>query len=152
VCYLQKEGTMIIEVITASFVTQTALITAKFEGRFYRWTEPHRGIFLLFFVFVALFSVGYFIIDFINPIAGYSGVREVGFNLYRLSEVFGTQERVFITLIFTCFYRFHDLYTNKWKLLFLEEEGFNCAIYFGLLYVIVEISWCLLWVVDLFWL
>ncbi len=151
-CYLQKEGTMIIEVITASFVTQTALITAKFEGRFYRWTEPHRGIFLLFFVFVALFSVGYFIIDFINPIAGYSGVREVGFNLYRLSEVFGTQERVFITLIFTCFYRFHDLYTNKWKLLFLEEEGFNCAIYFGLLYVIVEISWCLLWVVDLFWL
>ena len=143
---------MIIEVITASFVTQTALITAKFEGRFYRWTEPHRGIFLLFFVFVALFSVGYFIIDLINPIAGYSGIREVGFNLYRLSEVFGTQERVFITLIFTCFYRFHDLYINKWKLLFLEEEGFNCAIYFGLLYVIVEISWCLLWVVDVFWL
>lgn len=142
---------MIIEVITASFVTQTALITAKFEGRFYRWTEPHRGIFLLFFVFVALFSVGYFIIDLINPIAGYSGVREVGFNLYRLSEVFGTQERVFITLIFTCFYRFHDLYTNKWKLLFLEEEGFNCAIYFGLLYVFVEMAWCLLWVVDVFW-
>ena len=143
---------MIIEVITASFVTQTALITAKFEGRFYRWTEPHRGIFLLFFVFVALFSVGYFIVDLINPIAGYSGIREVGFNLYRLSEVFGTQERVFITLFFTCFYRFHDLYTNKWKLLFLEEEGFNCAIYFGLLYVIVELSWCLLWVVDVFWL
>jgi hypothetical protein len=132
---------MIIEVITASFVTQTALITAKFEGRFYRWTEPHRGIFLLFFVFVALFSVGYFIIDLINPIAGYSGIREVGFNLYRLSEVFGTQERVFITLIFTCFYRFHDLYTNKWKLLFLEEEGFNCAIYFGLLYANVELFW-----------
>jgi hypothetical protein len=142
---------MFIEVITASFVTQTALITAKFEGRFYRWTEPHRGIFLLFFVFVALFSVGYFIIDLINPIAGYSGIREVGFNLYRLSEVLGTQERVFITLVFTCFYRFHDLYTNKWKLLFLEEEGFNCAIYFGLLYVIVELSWCLLWVVDVFW-
>ena len=143
---------MIIEVITASFVTQTALITAKFEGRFYRWTEPHRGIFLLFFVFVALFSVGYFIIDFINPIAGYSGIREVGFNLYRLSEVFGTQERVFITLIFTCFYRFHDLYTNKWKLLFLEEEGFNCAIYFGLLYVIVELCWVGLWAVDVWWL
>ncbi len=143
---------MIIEVITASFVTQTALITAKFEGRFYRWTEPHRGIFLLFFVFVALFAVGYFIIDLINPIAGYSGIREVGFNVYRLSEVFGTQERVFITLVITCFYRFHDLYTNKWKLLFLEEEGFNCAIYFGLLYVIVEISWCLLWVVDFWWL
>ena len=142
---------MIIEVITASFVTQTALITAKFEGRFYRWTEPHRGIFLLFFVFVALFAVGYFIIDLINPIAGYSGIREVGFNVYRLSEVLGTQERVFITLVFTCFYRFHDLYTNKWKLLFLEEEGFNCAIYFGLLYVIVELSWCLLWVVDVFW-
>jgi hypothetical protein len=143
---------MIIEVITASFVTQTALITAKFEGRFYRWTEPHRGIFLLFFVFVALFSVGYFIIDLINPIAGYSGIREVGFNLYRLSEVFGTQERVFITLIFTCFYRFHDLYTNKWKLLFLEEEGFNCAIYFGLLYVIVELCWVGLWAVDVWWL
>ena len=143
---------MIIEVITASFVTQTALITAKFEGRFYRWTEPHRGIFLLFFVFVALFSVGYFIIDLINPIAGYGGIREVGFNLYRLSEVFGTQERVFITLIFTCFYRFHDLYTNKWKLLFLEEEGFNCAIYFGLLYVIVELCWVGLWVVDVWWL
>lgn len=143
---------MIIEVITASFVTQTALITAKFEGRFYRWTEPHRGIFLLFFVFVSLFSVGYFIIDLINPIAGYSGIREVGFNLYRLSEVFGTQERVFITLIFTCFYRFHDLYTNKWKLLFLEEEGFNCAIYFGLLYVIVELCWVGLWAVDVWWL
>jgi len=143
---------MIIEVITASFVTQTALITAKFEGRFYRWTEPHRGIFLLFFVFVSLFSVGYFIIDLINPIAGYSGIREVGFNLYRLSEVFGTQERVFITLIFTCFYRFHDLYTNKWKLLFLEEEWFNCAIYFGLLYVIVELCWVGLWAVDFWWL
>jgi hypothetical protein len=143
---------MIIEVITASFVTQTALITAKFEGRFYRWTEPHRGIFLLFFVFASLFAVGYFIIDLINPIAGYSGIREVGFNLYRLSEVFGTQERVFITLIFTCFYRFHDLYTNKWKLLFLEEEGFNCAIYFGLLYVIVELSWFGLWAVDFWWL
>ncbi len=143
---------MIIEVITASFATQTALITAKFEGRFYRWTEPHRGILLLFFVFVALFSLGYFIIDLINPIAGYSGVREVGFNLYRISEVFGTQERVFITLIFTCFYRFHDLYTNKWKLLFLEEEGFNCAIYFGLLYVIVELCWLGLWAVDVWWL
>jgi len=143
---------MIIEVITASFVTQTALITAKFEGRFYRWSEPHRGIFLLFFVFVALFSVGYFIIDLTNPIAGYSGIREVGFNLYRLSEVFGTQERVFITLLLTCIYRFHDLFTNSWKLLFLEEEGFNCAIYFGLLYVFVEMAWCLLWVVDVFWL
>ena len=143
---------MIIEVITASFVTHTALLTAKVESRFYRWSQPHHGIFLLFFVFVALFSVGYFIIDLINPIAGYSGIREVGFNLYRLSEVFGTQERVFITLIFTCFYRFHDLYTNKWKLLFLEEEGFNCAIYFGLLYVIVELCWIGLWAVDLFWL
>ena len=142
---------MVFEILTASFVTQTALITAKFEGRFYRWTEPHRGIFLLFFVFVALFSVGYFIIDVINPIAGYSGIREVGLNVYRLSEVFGTQERVLITLILTCAYRFHDLFTNKWKLLFLEEEGFNCTIYFGLLYVFVQIAWCLLWVVDVYW-
>ena len=116
---------MVFEILTASFVTQTALITAKFEGRFYRWTEPHRGIFLLFFVFGALFSVGYFVIDLINPIAGYSGIREVGFNVYRLSEVFGTQERVLITLLLTCTYRFHDLYTNSWKLLFLEEEWFN---------------------------
>ena len=143
---------MVFEILTASFVTQTALITAKFEGRFYRWNEPHRGIFLLFFVFVALFAVGYFIIDLINPIAGYSGIREVGLNVYRLSEVFGTQERVLITLILTCAYRFHDLFTNKWKLLFLEEEGFNCTIYFGLLYVFVEVAWCLLWVVDVFWL
>ena len=150
-CYPEKEGTMVFEIITASFVTQTALLATKFEGRFYRWTEPHRGIFLLFFVFVALFAVGYFIIDLINPIAGYSGIREVGFNVYRLSEVFGTQERVLITLILTCAYRFHDLYTNKWKLLFLEEEGFNCTIYFGLLYVFVEMAWCLLWVVDVFW-
>jgi hypothetical protein len=142
---------MVFEILTASFVTQTALITAKFEGRFYRWTEPHRGIILLFFVFVALFAVGYFIIDLINPIAGYSGIREVGFNVYRLSEVFGTQERVLITLLLTCAYRFHDLFTNKWKLLFLEEEGFNCTIYFGLLYVFVQIAWCLLWVVDVFW-
>ena len=142
---------MVFEILTASFVTQTALITAKFEGRFYRWNEPHRGIFLLFFVFVALFAVGYFIIDLINPIAGYSGIREVGFNVYRLSEVIGTQERVLITLILTCAYRFHDLFTNKWKLLFLEEEGFNCTIYFGLLYVFVEVAWCLLWVVDVFW-
>jgi hypothetical protein len=100
---------MIIEVITASFVTHTALLTAKVESRFYRWSQPHHGIFLLFFVFVALFSIGYFIIDLINPIAGYSGIREVGFNFYRLSEVFGNKERVFITLIFTCYYRFHDL-------------------------------------------
>ena len=142
---------MVFEILTASFVTQTALITAKFEGRFYRWNEPHRGIFLLFFVFVALFAVGYFIIDLINPIAGYSGIREVGFNVYRLSEVIGTQERVLITLILTCAYRFHDLFTNKWKLLFLEEEGFNCTIYFGLLYVFVGMGWCLLWVVDVFW-
>jgi hypothetical protein len=88
--------------------------------------------------------------NLINPIAGYTGIREVGFNLYRLSEVFGTQDRFFITLIFTCFYRFRDLYTNKWKLLFLEEEGFNCAIYFRLLYVIEGISCCFLWVVDVF--
>ena len=142
---------MVFEIITASFVTQMALLATKFEGRFYRWTEPHRGIFLLFFVFVALFAVGYFIIDLINPIAGYSGIREVGFNVYRLSEVFGTQERVFITLLLTCIYRFHDLYTNSWKLLFLEEERFNCSIYFGLLYVFVEMGWCLLWVVDVFW-
>ena len=142
---------MVFEILTASFVTQTALITAKFEGRFYRWNEPHRGIFLLFFVFVALFAVGYFIIDLINPIAGYSGIREVGLNVYRLSEVFGTQERVLITLILTCAYRFHDLFTNKWKLLFIEEEGFNCTIYFGLLYVFVQIAWCLLWVVDVYW-
>jgi hypothetical protein len=143
---------MVFEIITASFVTQTALLATKFEGRFYRWTDPHRGIFLLFFVFVALFSVGYFIIDLINPIAGYSGTREVGFNVYRLSEVFGTQERVFVTLLLTLAYRFYDLYTSKWRLLFIEEEWLYFIIYFGLLYVIVEISWCLLWVVDLFWL
>jgi hypothetical protein len=143
---------MIIEVITASFVTQTALITAKFEGRFYRWTEPHRGIFLLFFVFVALFSVGYFTIDLINPIAGYSGIREVGFNLYRLSEVFGTQELVFVTLLLTLAYRFYDLYTSEWKLLFIEDEWLHFIIYFGLLYVFVEMAWCLLWVVDVWWL
>ena len=142
---------MVFEIITASFVTQTALLATKFEGRFYRWTDPHRGIFLLFFVFVALFSVGYFIIDLINPIAGYSGTREVGFNVYRLSEVFGTQERVFVTLLLTLAYRFYDLYTSKWRLLFIEEEWLYFIIYFGLLYVIVEISWCLLWVVDVFW-
>jgi hypothetical protein len=143
---------MIIEVITASFVTQTALITAKFEGRFYRWTEPHRGIFLLFFVFVALFSVGYFIIDLINPIAGYSGIRELGFNVYRLSEVIGTQERLFVTLLLTLAYRFYDLYTSEWKLLFIGEEWLHFIIYFGLLYVIIELCWVVMWAVDVWWL
>lgn len=143
---------MILEIVTASFVMQTALLATKFEGRFYRWTEPHRGIFLLFFVFVPLFAVGYFVVDIFKPIEGYSGIREVGFDLYHLSEVLGNKERVFITLLLTCAYRFHDLYTNSWKLLFLEEEWFYCSIYFGLLYVLVELGWCLLWVVDVFWL
>lgn len=142
---------MIFEIITASFVTHTALLTAKVESRFYRWTEPLRGVFLLFFLFLTLFSVGYFIVDLVHPISGFSGIREVGFNVYRLSEVFGTQERVFVSILLTLAYRFYDLYTSKWKLLFIAEEWLHFIIYFGLLYVFIELGWCLLWLVDVFW-
>ena len=47
---------MVFEILTASFDTQTALLATKFEGRFYRWTEHHRGIFVLFF-FLGTFIV-----------------------------------------------------------------------------------------------
>ncbi len=62
---------MLLEIVTVSFVTQTALLTAKVESRFYRWFEPHRGILLLFCVFFALFSIGEFLLDSIYPIAGW---------------------------------------------------------------------------------
>ena len=49
---------MLLEIIAVSFVTQTALLTARVESRFYRWFEPHRGILLLFFVFIIIIVLG----------------------------------------------------------------------------------------------
>lgn len=132
---------MIFEIVTASFVTQTALLTAKVESRFYRWFEPHRGILLLFCVFFALFAIGEFLLDCFSPIEGYSGIRDFGFDLHRLSEVFGTRERMFLVLIFSVCLRFYELHNSSWKRLFMEEEWFQFVIAFIMFWVIINAIW-----------
>lgn len=132
---------MLLEIVTVSFVTQTALLTARVESRFYRWFEPHRGILLLFCVFFALFSIGELLLDSIYPIAGYSGIRDFGFDAHRLSEVFGARERMFLILLFSVCFRFYELHNHSWKRLFMEEEWFQFVIAFIMFWVIVNTIW-----------
>jgi hypothetical protein len=139
---------MLLEIAIVSFVTQTALLTARVESRFYRWFEPHRGILLLFCAFFALFSIGEFLLDSIYPIAGYSGIRDFGFDLNRLSVVFGARERMFLILIFSAFHRFYELHNHSWKRLFVEEEWFHFTISFVIFYVLVQMLLFLIRVLD----
>jgi hypothetical protein len=141
---------MFLEITTACFVTHAALLTAKLESRFYRSSDPHRGILVLLFVFITLFSLGYFVIDFITPIKGYSGIREFGFDVFRLSEVFGCRERIFLVLIFAACQRFLDLHKNYWKRLFIEEEWFHFIIAFVVFWVFAQLLWGILWIVDIY--
>lgn len=142
---------MILEIVTASFVTQTALLTAKVESRFYRWFEPHRGILLLFCVFFATFSIGEFLLDTIYPIAGYSGIRDFGFDVHRLLEVFGARERMFLILLFSVSFRFYEMHTQAWMRFFVHQEWFHFVIAFIMFWVIVNAIWGFLWVFDLFY-
>ena len=141
---------MIFEIVTASFVTQTALLTAKVESRFYRWFEPHRGILLIFCIFFALFSIGEFLLDCFSPIEGYSGIRDFGFDVNRLSEVFGARERTFLILLFSVCFRFYELHTQAWKRLFFEDEWFQFTISFVMFWGIVQIISCSLWLLNFF--
>lgn len=141
---------MIFEIVTASFVTQTALLTARVESRFYRWFEPHRGILLLFCVFFSLFSIGEFLLDTIYPIAGYSGIRDFGFDLHRLSEVFGTRERMFLVLIFSVCHRFYELHKQAWMRLFIHQEWFHLTVAFVMFWGFAQIISCFLFLVDFY--
>jgi hypothetical protein len=141
---------MFLEIATACFVTHTALLTARMESRFYRSSDPHRGILVLLFVFITLFSLAYFVIDFITPIKGYSGIREFGFDVFRLSEVLGQRERIFLVLIFAACQRFLDLYKNYWKRLFIEEEWFHFIIAFVVFWVFAQLLWGILWIIDIY--
>ena len=134
---------MLLEIVTVSFVTQTALLTAKVESRFYRWFEPHRGILLLFCVFFSLFSIGEFLLDNVYPFAGYSGIRDFGFDVNRLSEVFGARERTFLILLFSVCFRFYELHTQAWMRFFYYHEWFHFTVAFVMFWVIVNASWCL---------
>jgi len=140
---------MLLEIVTVSFVTQTALLTARVESRFYRWFEPHRGILLLFFVFFALFSIGEFLLDSIYPIAGYSGIRDFGFDVHLLSEVFGARERMFLILLFSVGFRFYELHAQAWMRFFIHQEWFHFTIAFVMFWVIVNAIWGVLWVFAL---
>ena len=130
---------MLLEIGIVSFVTQTALLTAKVESRFYRWFEPHRGILLLFCVFFALFSIGEFLLDSIYPIAGYSGIRDFGFDLNRLSDVFGARERMFLILLFSVCFRFYELHTQAWMRFFIHQEWFHFTVAFVMFWVFVNV-------------
>ena len=142
---------MLLEIIAVSFVTQTALLTARVESRFYRWFQPHRGILLLFCVLFALFSIGEFLLDSIYPIAGYSGIRDFGFDVHRLSEVFGARERMFLILLFSVGFRFYQMQTQAWMRFFIHQEWFHFTVAFLMFWVIVNAIWGFLWVFDLFY-
>ena len=139
---------MLLEIAAVSFVTQTALLTASVESRFYRWFEPHWGILLLFCVFFALFSIGEFLLDSIYPIAGYSGIRDFGFDVHRLSEVLGARERMFLILLFSVCYRFYELHTQAWKRLFFEDEWFQFTISFVMFYIFINVFWIIIFLFD----
>ena len=139
---------MLLEIVTVSFVTHTALLTARVESRFYRWFEPHRGILLLSCVFCALFSIGEFLLDSIYPIAGYSGIRDFGFDAHRLSEVFGARERMFLILLFSVCFRFYELHTQAWMRFFIHQEWFQFTMSFLMFYGLVHLFWGLFWVAD----
>lgn len=141
---------MLLEIIAVSFVTQTALLTARVESRFYRWFQPHRGILLLFCVFFALFSIGEFLLDSIYPIAGYSGIRDFGFDAHRLSEVFGARERMFLILLFSVGFRFYELYTQAWMRFFIHQEWFHFTVAFVMFWGFAQILSGCLWLVDFF--
>lgn len=142
---------MFLEIATACFVTHTALLTARMDSRFYRYSDPHRGILVLLFVFITIFNLSYFFIDFVTPINHYSGLREFGFDVFRLSEVFGSKERAFLVLFFATCQRFLDLHNNYWKRLFVKEEWFHFTIAFVVFWAFVNILWGILWLVDIYW-
>jgi len=142
---------MLLEIVVVSFVTHTAMLTARVESRFYRWFEPHRGILLLFFVFLALFSIGEFLLDSIYPIAGYSGIRDFGFDVHRLSEVFGARERMFLILLFSVCYRYYELHTQDWMRFFIHHEWFHFTIAFVMFWGFAQILRGGLWLFDFFW-
>lgn len=142
---------MLFEIATASFVAHTALLTAKVESRFYRWTEPNRGVLLLLLVSFTAFSIAEFVLSFISTNPGYSGIQEYGFDVNRLSDVFGARERVFLILIFSVCHRFYELHNHSWKRLFMEEEWFQFVIAFIMFWVIVNAIWGFLWVFDFFY-
>ena len=141
---------MLLEIIAVSFVTQTALLTARVESRFYRWFQPHRGILLLFCVFFALFSIGEFLLDSIYPIAGYSGIRDFGFDVHRLSEVFGARERMFLILLFSVGFRFYQMQTQAWMRFFIHQEWFHFTVAFVMFWGFAQILSGCLWLVDFF--
>jgi hypothetical protein len=142
---------MLLEIVAVSFVTQTALLTARVESRFYRWFEPHRGMLLLLFVYFATFLIAEFVWSFISTIPGYSGIEEYGFDVNRLSDVFGARERMFLILIFSAGHRFYELHSHSWKRLFMEEEWFQFVIAFVMFWVIVNSLWGVLWMVNSSW-
>ena len=142
---------MLLEIVVVSFVTHAAMLTARVESRFYRWFEPHRGILLLFFMFLALFSIGEFLLDSIYPIAGYSGIRDFGFDVHRLSEVFGARERMFLILLFSVCYRYYELHTQDWMRFFIQHEWFHFTVTFVMFWGFAQILRGGLWLVDFFW-
>ena len=119
---------MLFEIITASFVTHTALITAKVESRFYRWTEPNRGLLLLLLVSFSAFAIAEFAWSFVFTIPGYSGIQEYGFDVNRLSDVFVAREPMFLILFLSSCHRFYELHYHSWKRLFMEEEWRNSCL------------------------
>ena len=141
---------MLLEIVTVSFVTQTALLTARVESRFYRWFEPHRGILLLYCVFFALFSIGEFLLDSVSHIAGYSGIRDFGFDAHRLSEVFGARERMFLILLFSVCFRFYELHAQAWMRFFIHQEWFHFTVAFVMFWGFAQILSGCLWLVDFF--
>ena len=141
---------MLLEIVTVSFVTQTALLTAKVESQFYRWFEPHRGILLIFCVFFALFSIGEFLLDCFSPIEGYSGIRDFGFDVNRLSEVFGARERTFLILLFSVCFRFYELHMQAWMRLFIHQEWFHFTVAFVMFWGFAQIISCFLFLVDFY--
>jgi hypothetical protein len=142
---------MLFEIVTASFITHTALLTAKVESRFYRWTQPNRGVLLLLIIFFTTFSIAEFVRSFISTIPGYSGIQEYGFDENRLSDVFGARERMFLILIFSTGHRFYELHSHSWKRFFMEEEWFQFVIAFVMFWVIVNALWGVLWMVNSSW-
>jgi hypothetical protein len=142
---------MLLEIVTASFITHAALLTVKVESRFYRWTQPNRGVLLLLIIFITTFLIAEFIWSFVSTIPGYSGIEEYGFDVNRLSDVFGARERMFLILIFSAGHRFYELHSHSWKRLFLEEEWFQFVIAFVMFWLIIQIVWLGLWLLDFFW-
>ena len=149
--FFLKGGPMLFEIVTAGFLAHIALLTAKVESRFYRWTEPNKGVLLLLIVSLTTFSIAEFVWSFISTIPGYSGIQEYGFDVNRLSDVFGARERIFLILIFSSCHRFYELHSHSWKRLFMEDEWFQFVIAFIMFWVIVNTIWGALWVFDFFW-